>query len=225
MTVVDGFVLGGVVLVSAWLLAMRPGSPARSARRLRGLARTAGPRTTGPAGRSTASSGVDGPRTDRSGATTDGLAVRTRALGAAGAAVLCVVVLDAGGLVVAPFGAGGAWWVLGRLEPAAVRRRRVAVAHGLPAAADLLLACVAAGAPPADALAVVGEAVEGVVGDELVRAATAHALGTPFADVAAAWQADPVTAPLAAVGDPLARSEDSGAPLARALRQVADDLP
>lgn len=203
--------LAACVVLATWLLTARNDSPARSHQRLRRLS-VRGDRGEGVA----AAPSV--------GQSSLGLSPTARMIGALGAAALCVVLLGRIGALVAPVVGLGTWLVLGRLEPAAVRRRRIEVLHGLPAATDLLLACVAAGATPTAALSAVSEALEGVVGETLRQAALAHTLGLSFADVAADLRADPVRAPLAAMVDPLARSEDTGVPLSRALRQLAEDV-
>jgi Flp pilus assembly protein TadB len=111
--------------------------------------------------------------------------------------------------------------LLARLEPAAVRRRRLRVARDLPVAADLLAACLVAGSAPEAALGAVGPAVGGPVGAALESVLVALQLG---ADPRAAWAPfarDPDLGPLARA---VARALDSGAPLAAVVERCAEDL-
>jgi Flp pilus assembly protein TadB len=130
-----------------------------------------------------------------------------------------------GGLTGAVLGVGAAGLtavVLRRLEPRAVRERRERVAAGLPAAVDLLAACLAAGRPPADALAAVVRAVDQPLAHELSTVLVRLDLG---ADPVSVWR-DLGTrpGPLAALGRTLARSLETGAPLADGLGHLAGDL-
>ncbi|MEV6932039.1 secretion system protein, partial [Dactylosporangium sp. NPDC051485] len=77
------------------------------------------------------------------------------------------------GLVVA----GGCGVLLGRVEPARVRRERAVARADLPFAADLLAAALRAGAPPGRAAVAVGEALGGPVGVRLARVGRALRLG------------------------------------------------
>lgn len=142
---------------------------------------------------------------------------------AAGLAALGVLVLVGGpvGAVLAGVVAllGPRW--LGRLEPAAVRRRRLRAARDLPVAADLLAACLAAGSPPEAALAAVATAVAGPVGSALDAVVVSMRLG---ADPRTAWRPfvrHPDLGPLARA---VARALDTGSPLAGVVERCADDL-
>ncbi|MBT3153090.1 type II secretion system F family protein [Streptomyces sp. CHD11] len=117
--------------------------------------------------------------------------------------------------------AAGLWrWRL--REPAAGARTREAesaeAARRLPLAADLLSACIAAGAGPVPAAQAVGEALGGPVGDALARGAAEVRLG---GEPGAAWRR------LAALkgGGPLARllerADVSGLPLAAPVGRLA----
>ena len=94
------------------------------------------------------------------------------------------------------------------------------VGRQLPAALDLLAACLAAGATPAHALAAVGEAFDGDVGGVLSAVARQAMLGAP---VETAWSIcidDPRWAPVARA---VIRAHHSGAALTDVLVHLADD--
>jgi pilus assembly protein TadC len=94
------------------------------------------------------------------------------------------------------------------------------VGRQLPAALDLLAACLAAGAAPAQALAAVGEAFDGEVGIVLSAVARLVMLGAP---VEAAWSTclgDPRWSPVARA---VIRAHHSGAALTDVLVHLADD--
>lgn len=141
------------------------------------------------------------------------------AAGAAGAVVVVVL----GGVTGALTGLGvvvAAGRLLGRREASQQKARRRALAADLPLAADLLAACLRAGQPPDRALGVVADALDGPLGSELGVVAANLRMG---ADPSAAWadlRAEPVLAPLARA---MARSADSGAPVAAWLDDLADD--
>lgn len=111
--------------------------------------------------------------------------------------------------------------LLRRLEPAAVRRRRLREAADLPLAADLLAAALRAGAPVDQAVYAVAEALAGPLGERLIQVGRTLRLGgTPeeaWAALGPVPGAERLT--LAAV-----RSSASGAALAGALTRLADDL-
>lgn len=132
----------------------------------------------------------------------------------------------AGALVAAISGAGTVAVILGGLGLAAARagsrRRRAeqsmraALARDLPRAADLLVSALAAGAAPAVAVEVVGDALGGPVGVRLRPVAAALSGG---------WEL-----PIPAAGDPaarlvrsFARAAATGAPLAEAVRAIAEE--
>lgn len=137
-------------------------------------------------------------------------------LGAAGALFLLV-----GGWLGALLAAGAAVALhrfLAGLQPAAVRRRSMAVTAALPMAATLLAACLRAGRPVHPSVAAVGEAIGGPLGDDLVHVAASLALGAP---PEIAWRrlaAAPATARFART---LVRTWGSGAPLADTLDALA----
>lgn len=129
-----------------------------------------------------------------------------------------------GGVVGVVLGVGvGAlgYVVLGRLEPHSERQRREQARRDLPAAASLLSVAVRAGATPVAAIEIVAAAVGGPLGEDLQRLAASARLGGDFTAGCAISGADAGAAPLARA---LARSIDSGAPLAAALDRLAADL-
>ncbi|MFF3196227.1 type II secretion system F family protein [Streptomyces misionensis] len=93
-------------------------------------------------------------------------------------------------------------------------------ARQLPLAADLLAACIAAGAGPVVAAQAVGEALGGPVGQALARGAAETRLGGAPAD---AWRwlaALPGAGPLARL---LERADESGLPAAGPVARIASD--
>ncbi|WP_077796158.1 type II secretion system F family protein [Streptomyces sp. JHA26] len=102
--------------------------------------------------------------------------------------------------------------------PAAQEAVAVEAARQLPLAADLLAACVAAGAGPVIAARAVGDALGGPVGDALVRGAAEVRLG---GEPVGAWRglaALPDAAPLARL---LERADVSGLPAAGPVARLA----
>jgi pilus assembly protein TadC len=100
------------------------------------------------------------------------------------------------------------------------RAQAASVGRQLPAALDLLAACLAAGATPSHALAAVGEAFDGEVGTKLSAVARLARLGAP---VETAWSnclGDPRWAPIARA---VIRAHHSGAALTDVLVHLADD--
>jgi pilus assembly protein TadC len=95
---------------------------------------------------------------------------------------------------------------------------RTALLRDLPGACDLLAVCLAAGVPVAGALAGVGEADPGPLGEQLRRAAALYRLG---AEPRRAW--DDVPEELAGLGRALVRAGESGAAVVPALRSLAAD--
>lgn len=139
-------------------------------------------------------------------------------LAGAGAAVA------AGGPLTVPVGVVVAVLVLraaSRLEPPGSRRRREELRRHLPLLVELLAATLAAGLAPVRALAVVADALPDAVATELAPVAAQAALGVPEAAIWRGLAQHPVLGPLGRV---LARSADSGAPVAVAVRTLAAEL-
>ncbi|MFH8805033.1 type II secretion system F family protein [Streptomyces sp. NPDC017936] len=112
--------------------------------------------------------------------------------------------------------------VLGRCR----RRQRTAAAGSgaaarqLPLAADLLAACIAAGAGPVAAAQAVGEALGGPVGDGLARGAAEVRLG---GEPACAWGRLAEAPGTAALARLLERADVSGLPAAGPVARLAAD--
>ena len=150
---------------------------------------------------------------------------------------------DIGWRIAVALVAGVAWWFrFGSGETEARRRLRrlfgrtvssgsqvarnrgcsasAADAVALPAALDLLAACLAAGASPGRALEAVAVAAGGTISDLLGGVARLTMLGSP---VEVAWSgclADVAWAPVARA---VIRAHHSGAPLTDVLSRLADD--
>jgi Flp pilus assembly protein TadB len=171
-----------------------------------------------PPGATAAPAGdADGDSTSRA-ATTPALLLAS----ASGGLGMALVV---GGLVGVGMGvaaAVAAVVMLRRLEPRAVRVHRERLAADLPTAVDLLAACLSSGRPPAAALTAVLEAVGGPLAGDLGVVAVRLHLG---ADPVMVWRdLGCRPGPLAALGRTMARSLDTGAPMADGLRLLATDL-
>ncbi|MDG4795354.1 type II secretion system F family protein [Micromonospora sp. WMMD1082] len=111
--------------------------------------------------------------------------------------------------------------LLRRIEPPAVRRRRLRAAADLPLAADLLAAALKAGAPVERSVLAVADALGGPLAGQLGRAGRTLQLG---GDPSEAW-AHLATVPGAhRIATAAIRSASSGAALAGALTRLADDL-
>ena len=111
-------------------------------------------------------------------------------------------------------------WFSRQRGAAASRQQAEAVAAELPAAADLLAACLSSGAPPADALQTVAEVASGPLADRLRQVADALRFGAGPAD---AWGHVRSGDPLAPLARALIRSDATGAPIAETVTAVADD--
>lgn len=140
-----------------------------------------------------------------------------------------VVVAVAGWVLVG----GGAGAVLGVLAAVGLWRWRrtkgqvprsaadeAEAARQLPLAADLLAACVAAGAGPVIAAQAVGEALGGPVGDALSRGAAEVRLG---GEPGAAWRGLAQVPGAGALARLLERADVSGLPAADPVARIASD--
>lgn len=125
------------------------------------------------------------------------------------------------GLAAALLVAGGAWWAIGRTEPAGTRHRREAEARDLPGLVHLLAASLETGADVPGALRLVCSALPGSAADALGRVPPRLELGL---DPAAAWQPvldRPAVAPLARA---LVRASRSGSAVGHEIDRLAHDL-
>jgi pilus assembly protein TadC len=93
-------------------------------------------------------------------------------------------------------------------------------ARQLPLAADLLAACIAAGAGPVVAAHAVGEALGGPVGQALARGAAEVRLGGAPAD---AWRSLALLPGAGALARLLERADESGLPAAGPVARLASD--
>lgn len=109
---------------------------------------------------------------------------------------------------------------LSRARPAAAVEPRE-VERQLPFAADLLAACLAAGAGPVDAAEVVGESLGGPVGERLALAGAELRLG---GEPGAAWGRLAEIPGARALAECLERSARTGAPAAEPVSRLAVTL-
>lgn len=140
------------------------------------------------------------------------------------AAVGWVLVGGLPGCVVAAVAAYGMWrrqrsW-RERHESAAEAEATV-VAGQLPLAADLLAACLSAGAAPGEAAEAVGESMGGPVGDRLARAAAEIRLGGEPAEAWGRFAEIPGAGQLARC---LERAGTTGAPAAEPVARLAEAM-
>lgn len=162
-----------------------------------------------------------GPRkTPTTGAAPDLLRLRAplSAVSGLGAAVLV------GGWLGALLGAAVAltlWRLLGRMEPAVVRRRRERLVEQLPGAVDLMAAALTVGVSPDTAVLLVADAVDEPMRGELALVASRLALGV---DPVRLWSEIGGHPQLGPIGRCLARAVDSGAPVGEAMHRLAEDL-
>lgn len=131
------------------------------------------------------------------------------------------------GWVVGAATAYGAWrWQRARLGQASrVTTEEAAIAaesmRQLPLAADLLAACISAGAGPREAAEAVGESLGGPVGERLVRTAAEIRLG---GDPAVAWGRFGAIPGAAALARCLDRAGSTGAPAAEPVARLAEAM-
>jgi pilus assembly protein TadC len=93
-----------------------------------------------------------------------------------------------------------------------------AAARQLPLAADLLAACITAGASPVAAAQAVGEALGGPVGERLARGAAEARLG---GEPAEAWRSLAALPGAGALARLLERADESGVPAASPVARLA----
>ncbi|WP_405621760.1 type II secretion system F family protein [Streptomyces sp. NBC_01511] len=114
----------------------------------------------------------------------------------------------------------GVWRRLRTRKPDSTAATDEAVRQ-LPLAADLLAACVSAGAGPREAAEAVGESLGGPVGDRLVSTAAALRLGGEPVETWGRFGEIPGASDLARC---LERAGSTGAPAAEAVARLADGL-
>ena len=136
-------------------------------------------------------------------------------------AATAVLVGHAVGLLLAPVAGVVTWRWMGTLESSSSRRRREALARGLPLTVDLVAAGLAVGAAPEAALAQVAAAVEPPMSDELNAVASRLRLG---ADPTTVWEDLARHPQLGPMGRALARAVRAGASVADAMTRLAEDL-
>jgi Flp pilus assembly protein TadB len=114
-----------------------------------------------------------------------------------------------------------AWVVIGRAEPADVRRRREEVRRDLPSVVELVGATLRSGAAPGDGIRLVCAALPGAASERLAGVAARLALGLDPVEVWSSLASDPQ---LGRLGRTLARAQATGAPIVPAVERLADDL-
>jgi Flp pilus assembly protein TadB len=134
--------------------------------------------------------------------------------------VLAVVIGGLAGILVGILAAIAGPRLLSTLESRSQRARREELERQVPAVADLLAACLAAGATQHDSARAVGRALGEPVATPLARLTGALELG---ADPVTAWAALGSDAPLGPIARAAARSAETGAPLSVLLSGIADD--
>lgn len=125
------------------------------------------------------------------------------------------------GVPVSLLAGAGCWWVTGRMEPAAVRRRRERLAAAVPHAVDLMAACLGAGLSPAAAVEQVAQAVEPPLSEELTAVCARLRMGV---DPVTVWRDLAAHPQLGRLGRTVARAAESGASVADAMLRLSDDL-
>ncbi|MFI7498994.1 type II secretion system F family protein [Streptomyces sp. NPDC049687] len=133
-----------------------------------------------------------------------------------------VVVGGVLGVVVGAIGAVALWRWRSRQQAAGTVSEADAqlAARQLPLAADLLAACIAAGAGPVIAAQAVGEALGGPVGEGLARGAAEIRLG---GEPATAWRSLACAPGAAALSRLLERADVTGLPAAGPVARLAAD--
>lgn len=108
-----------------------------------------------------------------------------------------------------------------RRAATAAKAADASVVAQLPLVADLLAACLSAGAGPHEAAEAVGESLDGPVGARLARTAAEIRLGGEPSDAWGRFGEIPGTAPLARC---LERAGATGAPAAEPVSRLADEM-
>jgi Flp pilus assembly protein TadB len=151
-----------------------------------------------------------------------GHAALLQVVAAGGAAVAVLLVLPgAFAWAAAPVAGVLVWRRSSRWESATQRRRRARLEAELPHVVDLMVAALAAGAAPGDAMGRVADVVDRPAAEELAVWVARLRLG---ADPVAVWSAMGRHPQFSRLGTALRRSAESGAPVAAALGRLAEDL-
>lgn len=132
-----------------------------------------------------------------------------------------VVVGGVTGLVTGVLAGGAVMTLLRHTSTASEMRRRARVVADLPLLVDLLVACVAAGRAPNQALAVVAASVGGPIAEELAPVCARLELGT---DAQTVWSELAGHDALAPLGRALTRSARTGSSITSMLSRCAEDL-
>ncbi|MFF8844857.1 type II secretion system F family protein [Streptomyces sp. NPDC015127] len=146
-----------------------------------------------------------------------------------GAAAVCYVLLGGvvGAVAAIAAGFGVRHWFRRRERAAATMAEKLGIGGGnetarqLPLAADLLAACISAGAGPREAAEAVGESLGGQLGERLARAAAELRLG---GEPAHAWGWFAATAGAGPLARCLERADLTGAPAAEQVARLAERL-
>ena len=148
------------------------------------------------------------------------LPARARAITASGVAlVVLILVGNAAALVMSLPLWLFVFWGLGRLETHGAAARRAHLVAELPAALDLLSACVVAGMPLRTATAAVAGAVGGLLGARLGTVVSHAAAGFGDGDAWGSLRSDEVLGPVAR---DLARAADAGTSVGLMLARHAE---
>ncbi|MGW2783225.1 type II secretion system F family protein [Streptomyces populi] len=126
----------------------------------------------------------------------------------------------AGVLVGVAAGFGVRWWLQRRNQALPEECDVMSAARQLPLAADLVAACIAAGASPVAAARAVGEALDGPVGERLARGAAEVRLGGEPAD---AWRRLASLPGASGLARLLERAGESGVPAAVPVGRLATE--
>jgi pilus assembly protein TadC len=148
--------------------------------------------------------------------------VRTRGIGSACAAVFVLLVLKGPlpvSLALGSLTGAVVFWALGRMETRGAALIRAELVAELPAALDVMAACVASGMPLRSATSAVAAAVGGSLGDRLAAVVARTSAGFADGDAWAALRGDEV---LGAVARDLARASDAGTAMGVLLGRHAE---
>lgn len=121
--------------------------------------------------------------------------------------------------VLALFAAAGFLWLRHLRGRATKAKHDSVVSAAVAPSADLLAACLVAGAPAEDALSTVAAALEGPLGEDLTRVALALRAGAEMSDAWALAHHDA----LAPVARAFVRATRTGAPVAASVSAAADE--